>query len=174
MEVVSKQIEAQAQPIKTDMNRYEKSLILLASAMNLLNENTDDYLEAIVEVAKCKRLLAVNKKHIRGVWRQDAIEIEEMVSQNMQEELKQKAKDSAFKSSEIEGSSEVKGDFEDKFMNYKDQALQSFVEILQNENLYQRIIKSDRDSILSTLSLEYTECRGNLNKEQAFFYLGLH
>jgi hypothetical protein len=30
------------------------------------------------------------------------------------------------------------------------------------------------DNILATFSLEYAECRGNLNKEQSFFYLALY
>jgi hypothetical protein len=32
----------------------------------------------LVEIARCKRLLAVNKKHLRGQWRQDALEVDEV------------------------------------------------------------------------------------------------
>ena len=46
------------------MSRYERSLVILTSAVNLLDVNTDEYLQAMVEVARNKRLLAVNKKHI--------------------------------------------------------------------------------------------------------------
>ena len=34
--------------------------------------------------------------------------------------------------------------------------------------------ESRLDNILATFSLEYAESRGNLNKEQAFFYLALY
>lgn len=51
------------------MNRYENSLSILNVALSLLHKDCDEYLEARVEVARNKRLLAVNKKHIRGVWR---------------------------------------------------------------------------------------------------------
>jgi len=37
-----------------------------------------------------------------------------------------------------------------------------------------RIGESPLDNILGTFSLEYSELRGNLNKEQAFFYLALY
>jgi hypothetical protein len=30
------------------------------------------------------------------------------------------------------------------------------------------------ENALATFSLEYAECRGNLNKEQTFFYLALY
>ena len=76
MEVVSKQIEAQARPVKEVMNWYEKSIAILNSCLNLMDKNTDEYVEALVEIAKNKRLLAVNKKHIWGIWRQDAEEIQ--------------------------------------------------------------------------------------------------
>lgn len=46
MEVVSKQIEAQARPVKEKMSKYENSLALLASALNLIDQNTDEYLQA--------------------------------------------------------------------------------------------------------------------------------
>ena len=44
----------------------------------------------------------------------------------------------------------------------------TFAQLLEN-------IGSNRlDNVLATFSLEYAECRGNLNKEQAFFYLALY
>lgn len=52
------------------MNRYEKSIAILYSALNLLScKKTPEYAEALVEVARNRRLLAVNKKHLRGQWR---------------------------------------------------------------------------------------------------------
>jgi hypothetical protein len=35
----------------------------------MIHPNCTEYTEALVEIAKCKRLLAVNKKQIRGIWR---------------------------------------------------------------------------------------------------------
>ena len=58
------------------MNRYEKSISILYSAINLLHQHCDEFTEAHVEIAKNRRLLAVNKKHLRGQWRQDALEVE--------------------------------------------------------------------------------------------------
>ena len=59
MEVISKQIEAQARPSERKMSKYEYSLALLASAQNLIDQNTDEYLLMQVEVGKNKRLIAV-------------------------------------------------------------------------------------------------------------------
>lgn len=42
------------------------------------------------------------------------------------------------------------------------------------QRLLDKIGQSHSDNILGTFSLEYAECRGNLNKEQAFFYLALY
>lgn len=51
------------------MNRYEKSIALLHSALNLLHAHCEEYPEIQVEIAKNRRLLAMNKKHLRGQWR---------------------------------------------------------------------------------------------------------
>ncbi len=51
------------------MNRYEKSVSILYSALNLIHPVCPEYGEALVEIAKNRRLLAVNKKHLRGQWR---------------------------------------------------------------------------------------------------------
>jgi hypothetical protein len=37
-----------------------------------------EHAECLVEIARNKRLLAVNKKHLRGQWRQDAIQVDEV------------------------------------------------------------------------------------------------
>ena len=58
------------------MNRYEKSISILYSALNMIHPMCTEYAEALVEIAKCRRLLAINKKHLRGQWRQDAIEVD--------------------------------------------------------------------------------------------------
>ena len=73
MDVLTKQILAQSNSYKKNMNRYEKSISILHSALNLLHVHCDEYPEIQVEIAKNRRLLAMNKKHLRGQWRQDAI-----------------------------------------------------------------------------------------------------
>lgn len=42
------------------------------------------------------------------------------------------------------------------------------------QKLLERIGKTRLDNVLATFSVEYAESRGNLNKEQAFFYLALY
>jgi hypothetical protein len=69
LDAVSKQIEAQTNTYKSKMNRYEKSISILYSALNMIHSNCPEYQEALVEIAKNRRLLAVNKKHLRGQWR---------------------------------------------------------------------------------------------------------
>lgn len=60
------------------MNRYEKSISILFSALNLIHVHCPEHVETIVEVAKNRRYLAIEKKHLRGQWRQDAIQVEEV------------------------------------------------------------------------------------------------
>lgn len=78
MDAVTKQIEAQTNTYKQKMNRYEKSISILYSALNMIHPMCTEYVEALVEIARCRRLLAVNKKHLRGQWRQDAIEVDKV------------------------------------------------------------------------------------------------
>jgi hypothetical protein len=66
MDAVTKQIEAQANTYNMEMNRYEKSITMLQSALNMLHQDCPEHGECLVEIARCKRLLAVNKKHLRG------------------------------------------------------------------------------------------------------------
>jgi hypothetical protein len=44
----------------------------------MISSQCPEYAEAMVEIAKNRRLLAVNKKHLRGQWRQDAIEVDKI------------------------------------------------------------------------------------------------
>lgn len=60
------------------MNRYEKSISILYSSLNLIHPACPEYAEALVEIARNRKLLAVNKKHLRGQWRQDAIEVDKV------------------------------------------------------------------------------------------------
>lgn len=69
MDAVTKQIEAKTNTYKQKMNRYEKSISILYSALNMIHSSCPEYSEALVEIAKNRRLLAVNKKHLRGQWR---------------------------------------------------------------------------------------------------------
>ena len=69
MDAVTKQIVAQANTYSKEMNRYEKSITMLQSALNMLHKDCPEHAECLVEIARCKRLLAVNKKHLRGQWR---------------------------------------------------------------------------------------------------------
>lgn len=48
------------------MNRYEKSITMLNSALNMLHRDCPEHAECLIEIARCRRLLAVNKKHLRG------------------------------------------------------------------------------------------------------------
>jgi hypothetical protein len=154
MKTISKQIEAQARPVREKMNRYEKSIVLLNTAMNLLDPKCDEFLECMIESAKCKRLLAVNKKHLRAVWRQDAATIDQELNESLADATKP-----------------LEDEFEDSNANYKEEALKSFVEILSNEEIFKRVTAH---SLLGTLAIEYAECRGNLNKEQCFASLALY
>lgn len=160
MELISKQIDAQNKTVKVNPSIYEKSIVLLNNAMNLLEPKCSEYLECIVELARCKRLLAVEKKHIRSIWRQDAAEINDALNESL-----------------IDDSKEPDEEFEDINANYKEEAIKSFVEILSNPSLMQRIIAhfdTGRNNLLSTLALEYAECKGNTNKEQSFASLALY
>jgi len=87
------------------------------------------------------------------------------------------------------------------FVDYKEEALKTFVDLFEGKTLipgesapvaedeeknrgsdggmtFQRIVNSigenSVDNLLGMFSLEYAESRGNLNKEQAFFYLALY
>ena len=73
MDQLTKQIQAMSNTYKKNMNHYEKSISILTSALNLLHPHCDEYAEIQVEIAKNRRLLAMNKKHLRGQWRQDAL-----------------------------------------------------------------------------------------------------
>jgi hypothetical protein len=98
------------------MNRYEKSISILYSAMNLLHQHCPEYAEALVEVAKNRRYLAVNKKHLRGQWRQDAIMVEEVNLKLIQEEEGKDRKD-------ILEEKGLDGEIRDEFVDYKREML---------------------------------------------------
>ena len=113
--------------------------------MNLLDPKCDEYLECVVEVTKCKRLLAVYKKHLRSVWRQDAGDINEKLNLSI-----------------IDDEKEPDDNFEDINTNYQEEALKSFIEILSDEMLMRRIVNHNlfdqmNDSLLATLAIEYAE-----------------
>lgn len=206
VDAVTKQIEAQANTYNKEMNRYEKSITMLQSALDMLHPACSEHAECLVEIARCKRLLAVNKKHLRGQWRQDAIEVDEVsMDQSLVGEEGPERKDQL----DAKG---LEGEIDDNFVDYKEEALKAFVHILEStgeqeaehpekeiqqppvaagkgakeaapevmdtppkKTIFSRIasIMGDNrlENMLATFSLEYAESRGNLNKEQAFFYL---
>jgi len=69
MDNITKQIDAQSATYKKNMNRYEKSISILYSALNLIHVHCAEYSEALVEVTRNRRYLAMNKSHLRGQWR---------------------------------------------------------------------------------------------------------
>jgi tetratricopeptide (TPR) repeat protein len=122
MDAVTKQIEAQANTYNREMNRYEKSITMLQSALNMIHKDCPEHAECLVEIARCKRLLAVNKKHLRGQWRQDAIEVDE-VSLNKSLVQEQDGKDR----NDMLGERGLDGEVTDLFVDYKEEAIKSFV-----------------------------------------------
>jgi hypothetical protein len=152
------------------MNRYEKSISILYSALNMISSLCPEYSEALVEIAKNRRLLAVNKKHLRGQWRQDAIEVDKI-------NLKQIIAETDLDRKEQLEEKGLNGEVKDLFVDYKEEALRTFVDLLETKTeakLVERITGKNLDQALQIFALEYAECRGNLNKEQAFFYLALY
>ena len=67
--------------MKEKLSWYETSLVLLASAQNLIDPSTDEFMMVQVEIGRNKRLIAIQKNYIKGVWRQDAEEIEKLVKE---------------------------------------------------------------------------------------------
>jgi len=73
----------------------------------------------------------------------------------------------------------------DFHIDYKEEALKTFVDLIEGkvggeegkstyEKIRERIGETHTDNVLGTFALEYAECRGNLNKEQGFFYTALY
>ena len=71
----------------------------------------------------------------------------------------------------------MQGEVRDIFVDYKEEALKTFVDLLENKTevkLIEKVADSNIENVLATFALEYAESRGNLNKEQTFFYLALY
>lgn len=126
MDAVTKQIEAQANTYNKEMNRYEKSITMLQSALNMIHKDCPEHAECLVEIARCKRLLAVNKKHLRGQWRQDAIEVDE-VSLNKSLLNADDGRDR----NDMLGEKGLDGEVMDLFVDYKEEAIKAFVNIIE-------------------------------------------
>lgn len=71
---------------------------------------------------------------------------------------------------------DLDGEVKDIFVDYKEEALKTFVDLLESKgdnaeqkSTFQYILEKFGGTIsentLATFSLEYAECRGNLNKE---------
>jgi len=127
MDAVTKQIEAQANTYNKEMNRYEKSITMLQSALNMIHKDCTEHAECLVEIARCKRLLAVNKKHLRGQWRQDALEVDD-VSLNKSLVKEEEGKDR----NDMLGEKGLDGEVMDSFVDYKEEAIKAFVGIIED------------------------------------------
>ena len=69
------------------------------------------------------------------------------------------------------------GEVTDIFVDYKEEALKTFVDLIESKTdlkLIERLADTNPSNVLATFALEYAESRGNLNKEQSFFYLALY
>lgn len=144
MDAVTKQIDAQTSTYKQKMNRYEKSISILYSALNMISSLCPEYSEALVEIAKNRRLLAVNKKHLRGQWRQDAIEVDKI-------NLKQIIAESDLDRKEQLEEKGLNGEVKDLFVDYKEEALRTFVDLLETKTeakLVERITGKNLDQAL--------------------------
>lgn len=155
---------------------------MLQSALNMIHKECRENAECLVEIAKCKRLLAVNKKHLRGQWRQDALDVDEI-------SLNRSFADEGKDRNDILGEKGLDGEVADIFIDYKEESLKAFVNILTNNlvnedgqppgegddrkslksmtfnQLLDNIGDNRSDNVLATFALEYAESRGNLNKE---------
>ena len=128
----------------------------------MIHSSCSEYAEALVEIAKNRRLLAVNKKHLRGQWRQDAVEVDKINLKQMQVELDEIDRKEQLKEKGLNG------EVTDLFIDYKEEAIKTFVDLLETKTdakLAERITGKTLDAAIQTLALEYAECRGNLNKE---------
>ena len=123
MDVLTKQIQSQSNTYKKNMNRYEKSISILHSALNLLHAHCDEYTEIQVEIAKNRRLLAMNKKHLRGQWRQDAIAVDKVNMNSVELE------DGEDRKYQLEAKG-LEGEINDDFVNYKQEMLRGFLELV--------------------------------------------
>ena len=144
MDAVTKQIDAQTSTYRQKMNRYEKSISILYSALNMISSLCPEYSEALVEIAKNRRLLAVNKKHLRGQWRQDAIEVDKI-------NLKQIIAESDLDRKEQLEEKGLNGEVKDLFVDYKEEALRTFVDLLETKTeakLVERITGKNLDQAL--------------------------
>ena len=180
MDQLTKQILAQSNTYKKNMNRYEKSISILHSALNLMHAFCDEYPEIQVEIAKNRRLLAMNKKHLRGQWRQDAVQVDKVNMNTIELEEGEDRKEQL----EAKG---LEGEVNDEFVNYKNEMLRNFVGLVDNKigssedsekSTLDRILDvmgtNKVENILGTFACEFAEGRANLNKEQAFYYISLY
>ena len=78
------------------------------------------------------------------------------------------------------------GEVKDLFIDYKEEALKTFIDLIEgktdvlgdSKSTFQKLLDKFGDTLsenpLAMFSLEYAEARGNLNKEQSFFYMALY
>jgi hypothetical protein len=98
----------------------------------MIHKDCLEYAECLVEIARCKRLLAVNKKHLRGQWRQDAAALDELsLDRGTMDVLDGDAV--AAKRDEVLRESGLDGQVFDWFIDYKEEALKAFVSIIETD-----------------------------------------
>jgi hypothetical protein len=90
----------------------------------MIHSDCMEHAECLVEIARNKRLLAVNKKHLRGQWRQDAIQVDEV-------SLNQSLIEDGLDRNDVLGSKGLDGEVADLFVDYKEEALKSFIDIVE-------------------------------------------
>ena len=179
LDAVTKQIDSASNTYKKNINRYEKSISMLFSALNLIHHNCDEHVEILVEIARNRRLLAVNKKHLRGQWRQDALVVDQV---NMNLNQGTDAVSDAERKDALEQYG-LQGEVQDRLVDYKQEMIKSFIDMIESkgeddprtcfDRLVKQIANCSTDNLLSSFAVEFAEARANLNKEQAFFYLAL-
>ena len=181
LEDIGKEIEKANKPVQKRMNRYEHAISVLGTSLNLAHYWTDEYLKIIVQIARSRTWLAINKKHIQNIWKmrvgvKEESDGEEEERENIENTEKniELEKDPVFVKEEGDESEE------DELLDYKSQALQTFIKIIKDKEgeMLTRIIKSVGNSKLednlSIMCMNYIECRGSLNAEQTFIFLALY
>lgn len=123
MDAMTKMIDAQSDNYKAKMNRYEKSISMLHTAQNMIHENCAEYTEVQVEIAKNRRLLAINKKHLRGHWRQDAVMVDEI---NLNKVIPEEGQD---RNDQLEAA-ELGGEVADNIVDYKQEMIRAFLALI--------------------------------------------
>jgi len=108
----------------------------------------------LVEIAKNRRLLAINKKHLRGHWRQDAVVVDEI---NLN---KVKLEDGQDRNDQLEAA-ELGGEVADTIIDYKQEMIRSFLSLVRVPGSVEEEEKADQPkTIFDRLIAEVESYRG--------------